>query len=289
LKKPMPLLTSCVDLRFRYILDPSSAAKPVSQPFRPLKSLGRAGVSIWQHRITLSFFISTCNALSTIGRPPMIAVLQRLAEALPRGNVAEAAGLVHQALGDGVPAETVLNQGLIAGMETVGKRFQTGEIYIPHMLLAARAMNAAIEILKPKLVESGAKPAGRVVLGTVKGDHHDIGKNLVRIMLEGSGFAVTDLGINVAPEAFVAAAGEEVQIVAMSALLSTTAPFIRETIQALEAAGVRRRVKIIIGGGVVTQAMADDFGADAYGADAASGAFKAVGLMAAWDDKKMSD
>lgn len=215
----------------------------------------------------------------------MSSALQHLSEALPRGNVAETTALVHQALGDGLSAETVLNQGLIAGMDAVGKRFQTGEIYIPHMLLAARAMNAAIDILKPKLVESGAKPAGRIVLGTVKGDHHDIGKNLVRIMLEGSGFSVTDLGINVDPETFVAAITEEIHIVAMSALLSTTAPFIRETIQALEAAGVRRRVKIIIGGGVVTQEMADAFGADAYGADAASGAVKAVALMAAWDDK----
>jgi len=219
----------------------------------------------------------------------MTALLNTLAEALPRGNVAETTDLVHRALAEGLPAETVLNQGLIAGMNTVGKRFQTGEIYIPHMLLAARAMNAAIEILKPRLAESGAKPAGRIVLGTVKGDHHDIGKNLVRIMLEGSGFSVTDLGINVAPETFVAAVTEEIHIVAMSALLSTTAPFIRETIRALETAGVRRRVKIIIGGGVVTQEMADAFGADAYGADAASGAVKAVELMTAWNDCNSSD
>ncbi len=212
----------------------------------------------------------------------MTPILERLAEALPGGDVAETTGLVQQALAEGLSAEKVLNQGLIAGMETVGEKFQTGEIYIPHMLLAARAMHAAIDILKPKLVESGAKPAGRIVLGTVKGDHHDIGKNLVRIMLEGSGFEVRDLGIDVKPDVFVEAVTEDVQIVAMSALLSTTAPFLGETIEALEKAGVRNRIRILIGGGVVTQKMADHFGADAYGRDAATGAVKASELMAAF-------
>ena len=209
----------------------------------------------------------------------MTPVLVRLADSLPKGDIAETTDLVQSALADGLSAETVLNSGLIAGMDAIGAKFQTGEIYIPHMLLAARAMHAAIDILKPKLVESGAKPSGHIVLGTVKGDHHDIGKNLFRIMLEGKGFTVTDLGIDVLPEAFAAAVSDQVHIVAMSALLSTTAPFIRETIQALTTAGVRQQVKIIIGGGVVTQKMADDFGADAYGHDAASGAVKAFELM----------
>lgn len=212
----------------------------------------------------------------------MTTALQRLAEALPRGDVAETTNLVRQALASGLSAETVLNQGLIAGMETVGEKFQTGEIYIPHMLLAARAMHTAIDILKPMLVDSGAKPAGHVVLGTVKGDHHDIGKNLVKIMLEGTGFEVTDLGIDVRPEVFAGAITEKIQIVAMSALLSTTATFIRETIEALEKAGVRDKIKIIIGGGVVTQEMADAFGADAFGRDAAAGAVKAMALMSSF-------
>jgi len=211
----------------------------------------------------------------------MTTVLETLADALPGGDVARTTDLVRQALDEGHPAQTVLDRGLIAGMDAVGRRFQTGEIYIPHMLLAARAMHAAIEVLQPLLAESGAEPVGRVVLGTVKGDHHDIGKNLVRIMLEGAGFAVTDLGIDVAPEAFVRAVTERTDIVALSALLSTTAPFIRETIAALEAAGVRRGVRIIVGGGVVTAEMAAACGADAYGRDAAAGAMKALELMAA--------
>jgi len=207
------------------------------------------------------------------------ALLQRLADSLPEGDIAVTSDLVNRAVAEGVPAQTVLDQGLIAGMDRVGARFQTGEIFIPHMLLAARAMYAAIDILKPKLAESGARPAGHILLGTVKGDHHDIGKNLLRIMLEGKGFTVTDLGIDVSPEAFVAGVTEKIHIVAMSALLSTTAPFINATIDALAKAGVRDKVKIIIGGGVVTQTMADDCGADAYGADAATGAVRAMELM----------
>ncbi|MBI9082767.1 MAG: cobalamin-dependent protein [Desulfobacterales bacterium] len=207
-------------------------------------------------------------------------ILDRLAETLQQGNITTTTALIDQAMAEGFSAETVLNLGLITGMDMVGKKFQAGEIFIPHMLLAARAMRAAIDILKPALVESGTKPAGHIVLGTVQGDHHDIGKNLVRIMFEGKGFAVNDLGIDVTPETFAEAITEKVQIVAMSALLSTTAPFIQETIGALEKAGVRDRIKIIIGGGVVTQEMADSFGADAYGQDAATGAVKATELVA---------
>jgi 5-methyltetrahydrofolate--homocysteine methyltransferase len=207
------------------------------------------------------------------------ALLESLADSLPDGDIAATTDLVNRALAEGLPAQTVLDQGLITGMDTIGARFQTGQIFIPHMLLAARAMHAAIDILKPKLIESGVRPAGHILLGTVKGDHHDIGKNLVRIMLEGKGFAVTDLGIDVSPEAFVAGVTEKIHIVAMSALLSTTAPFLDETIEALVKAGVRDRVKIIIGGGVVTQSLADDCGADAFGADAATGAVRAMALM----------
>ena len=210
----------------------------------------------------------------------MTDLLANLADSLPAGDADATSALVQRALVKGLSAKTVLDEGLIAGMDKVGARFQCGDIFIPHMLLAARAMQAAIAILKPKLVESGARPAGRILLGTVKGDHHDIGKNLVRIMLEGKGFTVTDLGIDVPPEAFVAAVAEEIDIVAMSALLSTTAPFIAETIEALEKAGVRENIKIMIGGGAVTQSLADTCGADAYGADAAIGAVRAAELIA---------
>ncbi len=208
-------------------------------------------------------------------------LLEELAQTLQEGDLNDTTGLVNRAVTEGIPAETILKSGLIAGMDEIGRKFQDGEIFIPHMLLAARAMNAGIDILKPLLAESGAKPAGHVVLGTVKGDHHDIGKNLVRIMLEGKGFAVNDLGIDVQPKDFVDAITEEVQIVAISALLSTTVPFIEETIQTLESAGVRDQVKVIIGGGVVTQETAEKFGADAYGQDAAIGAVKAMELIEA--------
>ncbi len=206
-------------------------------------------------------------------------ILEQLAQDLQQGNVDTIVNLIHQATTEGYAAETILNEGLIAGMDIIGEQFQAGEIFIPHMLLAARAMTAGIDILKPALKESGVKPSGHVILGTVKGDHHDIGKNLVRIMLEGKGFSVCDLGTNVQPETFVNAVTNEVQIVAMSALLSTTSPFMAETIEALEKAGVRNRVKVIVGGGVVTQEMAGKIGADAYGQDAASGAIKALELI----------
>jgi 5-methyltetrahydrofolate--homocysteine methyltransferase len=206
-------------------------------------------------------------------------ILNRILETLQKGDVKQIAELIGQALDSGMTPEKVLNQGLIAGMDVVGQKFQTGEIYIPHMLLAARAMHAALDILKPLLAESGNASAGRVVLGTVQGDHHDIGKNLVSTMLEGKGFEVIDVGIDALPEKFVAAVDETVQIVAMSALLSTTAPFMGKTIEALERAGVRKHIRIMVGGGAVTQAFADGIGADAYGADAAAAALLAMALV----------
>ncbi len=206
-------------------------------------------------------------------------VLAQISEILSKGDQKQIVELVQQAFDKGVAPETVLNEGLIAGMDRVGQKFQSGEIYIPHMLLAARAMHAALDILKPLLAESGNAPAGRVVLGTVKGDHHDIGKNLVATMLEGKGFEVIDVGIDAPPETFVAAVDDTVQVVAMSALLSTTAPFIGATIEALERAALRENLKIMIGGGAVTQALADSLGADAYGADAATAAVLATELV----------
>ncbi len=206
-------------------------------------------------------------------------VLTQILETLSEGDQNKIVELVRQAFDEGMTPEVVLNEGLIAGMDVVGQKFQTGEIYIPHMLLAARAMHAALDILKPLLAESGNAPAGRVVLGTVQGDHHDIGKNLVATMLEGKGFDVTDVGIDAPPEKFVEAVDDTVQVVAMSALLSTTAPFIGETIEALDQADLRDNLKILVGGGAVSQAFADSVGADAYGADAATAAVLAVQLV----------
>ena len=206
-------------------------------------------------------------------------VLADLAEALQQGDRDRVSNLVIEALANGIAPEVLLNKGLITGMDEVGLKFQKGEIYIPHMLIAARAMYVALDILKPKLVETGAKSTGKVVLGTVQGDHHDIGKNLVSMMFQGKGLEVVDIGIDVPPSKFVGAVSNDVQIVAMSALLSTTAPFMARTIEALEEAGLRHRIKIMVGGGVVTREFADRIGADAYGEDAATAAKTAIALL----------
>ena len=206
-------------------------------------------------------------------------VLNRLTEQICLGQQDRVRESVQEAIEHDIAVSRILSQGLIPGMDIVGEKFQTGEYFIPNMLLAARAMKGALEMLRPLLAETGAKPVGKVVIGTVKGDLHDIGKNLVRIMLEGKGFEVLDLGIGVSPEKFVKAVDETVDIVGLSCLLSTTAPFIRDTIEALDKAGLRDRIKVIVGGGVVTQKIADDFGADAYGQDAAWGAVKTLELM----------
>jgi 5-methyltetrahydrofolate--homocysteine methyltransferase len=206
-------------------------------------------------------------------------VLDRLVEQVYLGQQDRVRELVREAIDQGVAVSRILTDGLIPGMDVVGEKFQAGEYFIPNMLLAARAMHGALDIMRPHLAESGVKPLGKVLIGTVKGDHHDIGKNLARMMLEGKGFEVLDLGIDVSPQKFVAAVDETVDVVGLSCLLSTTAPFIRETIAAFEKAGVRDRIKVIVGGGVVTKKMADDYGADAYGKDAALGAVEAVALM----------
>lgn len=206
-------------------------------------------------------------------------VLSQLVEQICLGQQDRVRELVREAIEQDIAVTRILSQGLIPGMDRVGEKFQTGEYFIPNMLLAARAMKGALELLRPLLAESGAKPVGRVVIGTVKGDLHDIGKNLVRMMLEGKGFEVLDLGMDVSPETFVKAVDESVDIVGLSCLLSTTAPFIRDTIVALDKAGLRDRVKVMVGGGMVTQKLADDVGADAYGQDAALGAVKALELM----------
>jgi 5-methyltetrahydrofolate--homocysteine methyltransferase len=207
--------------------------------------------------------------------------LNTLSQSLTLGDQDQVRQLVKQALEENIEPSVILNDGLIAGMDDVGEKFQKGEMFIPHMLLAARAMHAALEILKPKLVESGAKPKGKVLLGTVKADHHDIGKNLVAMMLEGKGFEVVDIGVDAPPEKFVQSVEEDIQIVGMSSLLSTTAPYLGETIEALDKAGLRNRIRIMVGGGVVTQTLADSLGADGFGQDAAVAAEVALKLIQA--------
>ena len=209
-----------------------------------------------------------------------MADLSALAENLINGKAQEVKVLTQKALDEGVPPGEILNGGLIKGMNVVGERFKNNEFYVPEVLIAARAMHAGMDILKPKLVESGVEPIGRVLLGTVKGDLHDIGKNLVAMMLEGAGFEVIDLGIDVSPEKFVQAVSERGgDVIAMSALLTTTMTQMKTTLEALEEAGVKGKVKTLIGGAPVTQNYADEIGADGYARDAASAADKAKELL----------
>lgn len=209
-----------------------------------------------------------------------MADLNALAEAIINGKKEDAEQITKQALDEGLSPAEVLNEGLIKGMSVVGEKFKNNEFYVPEVLIAARAMKSAMEILRPLLTESGVEPVGKVAIGTVKGDLHDIGKNLVAMMLEGGGFQVIDLGIDVGPEKFIqAVADHEVDIVAMSALLTTTMPSMKVTIDALKEAGLRDKVKILIGGAPVTQAYADEIGADGYARDAASAVDKAKELL----------
>lgn len=182
-----------------------------------------------------------------------------------------AESLTINAIKEGVPPDQILNNGLVAGMNVVGQKFKANEFYVPEVLIAARAMDAAMKHLKPALVETGAKPVGIIILGTVKDDLHDIGKNLVGMMLEGAGFEIVDLGVDVKAEKFAEMVKEKgAQIVALSALLTTTMPAMKTTIGALETAGLRDKVKVLIGGAPVTQNYADEIGADGYAPDAAS-------------------
>ena len=188
--------------------------------------------------------------------------------------------LVKDALAEGVSAESILNEGLIVGMTELGEMFKTGEVYVPEILVAARAMKAGTTILKPLLVDANVQSLGTVAIGTVKGDLHDIGKNLVGMMLEGNGFNVVDLGEDVNPEKFVEAVKNGAQAIGMSALLTTTMPNMALTIQALKDAGLRDKVKVLVGGAPITQEFADQIGADGYSTDAASAAELAKKLIA---------
>jgi len=201
----------------------------------------------------------------------MSELLGKMAESLIAGKVDEVTDLTRQALDANVSSKDILEKGLLAGMEVVGKRFKANEMFIPEVLRCAKCMHGAMEILRPLLAETGVETAGTFVIGTVKGDLHDIGKNLVGMMFEGAGFKVIDLGIDLAPAAFVEAIKEHnANLFGMSALLTTTMPKMGETINAIKEAGLRDQVKIMIGGAPVTGEFAKEIGADAYASNAAS-------------------
>jgi corrinoid protein of di/trimethylamine methyltransferase len=207
--------------------------------------------------------------------------LKPLYDAILEGNAPSARSFVERALAEGRDPQVLLDEAMIPAMDEVGRRFETNEYFVPELLIAARAMKGALELIRPRLIERGAEPAGRVVIGTVRGDLHDIGKNLVAAMLEGGGFEVTDLGVDVTPEKFVAAAQEKkAQIIAMSALLTTTMMGMKGTIEAIREAGLRERVKVMVGGAPVTQRFADEIGADAF-SDNASGAVRVARSLVA--------
>ena len=203
----------------------------------------------------------------------MSELLAQISEELQKGKAKIVKELVEKAISEGISAADILNKGLMAGMDVVAVKFKNNEVYVPEVLIAARAMNAGTEFLKPYLAESGAKPIGKALLGTVKGDLHDIGKNLVRMMFEGKGIEVIDLGVDVTPEQFVAAQKEnKADIVALSALLTTTMDEMRNTVDAFVNAGLRDEVVIMVGGAPVTDSSRQKAGADLYAADAATAA-----------------
>ena len=207
-----------------------------------------------------------------------MADLEALAEAVIRGDRDAASQLTQQAVDEKIAPAQILNEGLVAGMDVVGKRFKANEIYVPEVLIAARAMKTGLAILEPILADAGVQPVGKVVLGTVKGDLHDIGKNLVGMMLTGAGMEVIDVGTDVSPEKFVEACKDRgAAVLAMSALLTTTMPQMGEVVKQAKAEGVQ--VKTMIGGAPVTQSYADEIGADGYAPDAASAVDKAKELM----------
>jgi len=208
--------------------------------------------------------------------------LEKLREAVIEGDWKTAAAVTQAAIAAGAEPLAIVTGYLVPAMDEVGRRFECDEFFVPEMLLSARAMKASMEIVRPLLVATGAEPVGRVVIGTVKGDLHDIGKNLVASMLEGGGFEVIDLGTDVAPERFIeAAAASNANLVALSALLTVTMTWMKTTVDAFQTAGLRERVKIMVGGAPLTQQYADAIGADGYGESATSAVALARKLVAA--------
>ena len=205
--------------------------------------------------------------------------LHEISVQLQAGKAKIVKGLVQQAIDEGVPAQEILEKGLLDGMNVIGEKFKNNEVFVPEVLIAARAMNQGVALLKPLLAEAGVKASGKVCIGTVQGDLHDIGKNLVKLMLEGKGLEVIDLGTDAAPETFVQTAiDQNCQIICCSALLTTTMGVMADVVKAAESAGIRDKVKIMIGGAPVNQAFCDQIGADVYTSDAASAAEAAVAL-----------
>ena len=200
-----------------------------------------------------------------------MADLKKIADNLIKGKAPEVKQLVQKAIDEGEDVEKVLNEGLVAGMSVVGEKFKKNEFYIPEVLIAARAMKAGMGILRPILAEKNIKGVGTVVLGTVRGDLHDIGKNLVAMMWEGAGFEIIDLGVDVSPEKFIETAKEKkADLVGLSALLTTTMPSMKDVVKAVGDSGLKDKIKVIIGGAPLTQSYADEIGADGYAPDAAS-------------------
>jgi len=207
--------------------------------------------------------------------------IQEIAVAVENGKTKLVAGLVNEALAEGIDAKEILNVGMIAAMDVVGAKFGRGDIFVPEMLVAAKAMKLGVDVLKPKLAEAGNASLGKVVIGTVVGDLHDIGKNLVAMMIESAGFEVKDLGVDVPVIKFVEAveSDPEVKIMAVSALLTTTMPAMKDTVDALNASKDRQRFKILVGGAPITQDFATQINADSYAPDAASAAIAAKALV----------
>ena len=205
--------------------------------------------------------------------------LQQISLKLQAGKAKDVKALVQQAIDEGVPAHEILEKGLVDGMNVIGKKFKNNEVFVPEVLVAARAMNMGASLLKPLLAAEGVKATGKVCIGTVKGDMHDIGKNLVKMMLEGKGLEVIDLGTDVAPETFINTARDEhCQLICCSALLTTTMGAMADVVEAAKEAGIRDQVKIMVGGAPVTEAFCKQIGADAYTPDAATAAEVAVQL-----------
>ena len=202
-----------------------------------------------------------------------MSICETISEKVQAGRAKEVIALVNEALAAGIAPETILNEGLVTGMNIIGEKFKNNEVFVPEILVAARAMNKGMQTLKPALTREGIEPIGKAVICTVKGDMHDIGKNLVKIMIEGQGIECIDLGVDVDPARVVEAVRDnDVQIVCLSALLTTTMYGQKDVIDALKEAGLRDKVKVMVGGAPITQAFADEIGADCYTLDAASAA-----------------
>ena len=210
-----------------------------------------------------------------------MSILQDISQAMQKGKAKQVKQLIPQALEEGVSANQILEEALLAGMSEVGKRFRDNEIFVPEVLVAARAMNMGTELLKPYLQQAGVEPKGKAVIGTVKGDLHDIGKNLVRMMMEGKGIEMIDLGVDVEPQTFIQSAiDNDCKLICCSALLTTTMNVIGDVVECAKQAGIRDKVKIMIGGAPINQQFCDTVGADVYPPDAATAAEAAASLLA---------